>query len=121
MANESMMMQIAKVNSNIVGIFGRKRNALIALSIRYAAKALQQFRVRQRGEEWWDNQTYTAVNTVFSSSMITADVVGFFLSHLVEYGVYLELANNRKHEALRPVVFELEKQFMEDVKRIIAA
>ena len=119
--DESIAMQIAKINTNIRGVFGRRRTALLALCIQYSAKALQLFRVRQRGQEYWDNQTYTAMNTVFSNLYIITGVVGFFISHLVEYGVYLELANNRKHEALWPIVKELEGEFLEKVERIMAA
>ena len=119
--DESIAMQIAKINTNIRGVYGRRRTALLALCIQYAGKALQLFRVRQRGRAFWNNQTYTAMNTVFSNPYITTDVVGFFLSHLVEYGVYLELANNRKHAALWPIVKELEDEFLEKVERIMAA
>lgn len=115
--DESIAMQIAKINTNIRGVFGRRRTALLALCIQYSAKALQLFRVRQRGRAFWNNQTYTAMNTVFSNPYITTDVVGFFISHLVEYGVYLELANNRKHAALWPIIQELEEEFIEKVRR----
>ena len=56
------------------------------------------------------------MNTVFSNPYITTDVVGFFLSHLAGVAVYLELANNRKHEALWPIVKELEDGFLEKVE-----
>jgi hypothetical protein len=117
--NESIAAQIAKVNTNIRGVLGRRRIALIALCMQYSAKALQLFRVKQRGRTFWNNQTYTALNTVFSNPLITEDVVGFYLSHLQEYGIYLELANDRKHEALRPIVAELEGEFLEKVRRLM--
>lgn len=117
--DESIAMQIAKINTNIRGVYGRRRIALITLCIQYAGKALQLFRVRQRGNQYWNNQLYIAMNTVFSNPYITTDVVGFYISHLVEYGVYLELANNRKHEALWPIVKELEDEFLEKVERLM--
>ena len=119
--DESIAMQIAKINTNIRGVYGRRRIALLTLCFQYAGKALQMFRVRQRGRAFWNNQSYTAMDTVFSNPYITTDVVGFFISHLVKYGVYLELANNRKHEALWPIVKELEDEFLEKVERIMAA
>ena len=126
--DESIAMQIAKINTNIRGVYGRRRIALLTLCVQYSGKALQLFRVRQRATgdkkiglyKGWNNQTYTAMDTVFSNPYITTDVVGFYISHLVEYGVYLELANNRKHEALWPIVKELEDEFLEKVERLMA-
>lgn len=117
--SESVAAQIAKVNANIDAIIERKKKALIALSIFYAAKALQKFRVEQRSGEFWNNQTYIAMNTVFSGTINTTYEVGFFLSHLVVYGVYLELANNRQNEALRPTVESLREEFLERVVKIM--
>ena len=119
--SESIANQVAKINTNIKGVFGRRRTALLALCIQYSAKALQLFRVRQRANGYWNNQTFTAMNTVYGNPYITEDVVGFFLSHLQEYGIYLELANNRKHEALWPIIRELESEFIEKVQRLMAA
>lgn len=117
--NESIAAQIAKVNAKIDETIVRKKVALIALSVQYAAKALQKFRVEQRGNEFWNNATFTAMNTVFSGNVETQYEVGFFLSHLVVYGVYLELANNRKNEALRPTVESFRDEFLEKVQRIM--
>lgn len=117
--NESIAAQVAKINTEIRGVFGRRRAALIALCLQYSAKALQLFRVRQRGQQYWENQTFTALNTVFSNPYITSDVVGFYLSHLEGYGVYLELANNRQNAALWPIIQEQADEFIEKVRRIM--
>lgn len=91
---------------------------MYALSLEYAARALNDFRRRQAQEEFWKNQTFTAMNTVFSDAFITGNVIGWFLAHGIEYGVYLELANDGKNQALRPVVVRFAKQFYEDVEKL---
>lgn len=117
--DESIGVQIAEIEKNILGVFDRRRVALIALCFRYAGVALREFRARQSAREFWNNQTGTAYAQVFAREIVAKDFVGFFLSHAVEYGIYLELANNRKHEALRPIIFGLEKDFIEDVRKLM--
>ena len=99
-------------------IFAGRITATKALCEYYAALALQTFRQRQSGNEYWNNKTSTAYSRVYAEGFIEGDVIGWFIAHAVEYGVYLELANDRKHEALRPIVMELEPAFMRDLKRI---
>ena len=59
----------------------------------------------------WDNETKQALQRLFSDSFMEDDSVGFFLAHGVEYGVYLELANDRKHELLRPTAEKYALRF----------
>jgi len=47
--------------------------------------------------------------------------VGFFLAHTQQYGVYLELANNRQNEAIRPVINEMLPLFQKDLKKLYGA
>ncbi len=117
--NESITAQIAKVKTNIRGVLGRRRIALIALCMQYSAKSLQLFRREQRSNLFWTNRTKTAMDTVFSNAYITEDVIGFYLSHLQEYGIYLELANDRRFEALRPIINFYEGEFLEKVRRLM--
>lgn len=109
--------QLAALNVNIESIMGRKILAAVALCHLYAGLSLQAFRVAQAQDEFWTNQTNMAYNTVFSGVVLTEQFVGFYLAHLMEYGVYLEMANNRLHESLRPIVTGLVDKFVEDVKK----
>jgi len=85
--------------------------------------ALLNFQMQQRISphsfgNFWDNQTAQAAAGVFSNAFKDERSVGWFLAHGVFYGVYLELANDRKHEALRPIVQQYAGKFLEDIKKI---
>lgn len=107
------------IKRNIKRIFDRKRNAIIALCFFYGSLALRYFQSQQVGNRFWNNQTRTALRTVFSGVIETKNVVGFFLAHTVDYGVYLELANDRQNESLRPSVFRFYSRFVRDLEKIL--
>lgn len=88
---------------------------LYALSLEYAGQAIN----KARAEKNWTDRTSQAVDRMFSSAFIDKDEIGFFLSHGVFYGVYLELANDRKYEIIRPVIEELAPLFFKDAQDII--
>lgn len=101
------------------GLFIRRRAALYALSLNYAAMALQYFMREQERNRFWDNQTFQAKDRVFANAFEQGDtVVGWFIAHGVDYGVYLELANDGVHAALRPVIQRFAGRFFRDVRRI---
>lgn len=88
--------------ANLNAIFDRKIDALYAYAKVLAEEALQEMQTEQAGNEYWNNETRQALQRLFSDSFLEEDSVGFFLAHGVEYGVYLELANDRQNEILRP-------------------
>ena len=108
------------VSRNIAAIYERKRAAVYALSVYYAGLVLAEFRKRQLGGTgyYWSNKTFSAGNTVFSDAFQEGDTIGFFLAHAVEYGVYLEMANDRVHAALRPLIEEFFPKFKADLEKI---
>jgi hypothetical protein len=109
---------IKDVKRNISAIYQRKINATLALCDEYGAMALNRLLQKQSNNEFWNNQTYTAIDTVFYGTLSEKDFVGFFLAHAVEYGVYLELANNRQNAALLPTVVAFYARFEKDLKEI---
>jgi hypothetical protein len=119
-----MLTGLETVKKNIAEIFRRKRIATLALCQYYAELAVQTFRIKQGSVYgtggFWANRTWTAFQSVFGKAFEDAanDAMGFFLSHAVEYGVALELANDRRHAALLPTVIDLQDQFMKDLRRI---
>jgi hypothetical protein len=112
------MDDVTAVKNNIGRIYNRKRVETIALCHEYAAEALKIFQSTQTADVWWNNQTFTAMNTVFSGVISEKDVTGWFLAHAVEYGIYLELANSRKHGALRPIVMKMYPEFDKALRKI---
>lgn len=109
---------MSKIADNIRKIYLRRRAAALALCEQYAARAMQLFNDQQKNEEFWENQIFQAKDSVFAESISEKNFIGFFLAHGKEYGVYLELKDDRKHEALRPIVSVLSKQFLEDLRKI---
>lgn len=117
---------IDNVKRNIDKIYARRKAALYALAISYAGQALSIFRKEQAEQTFWNNRTNQAYQRVFSKAFkidkkLVQDEIGFFLSHGVIYGIYLELANDRKNEALRPIMMSLAPKFIADAKKIVGA
>lgn len=110
--------EIAALKGEITAIYARKKNAVYALCLYYAGLTLQRFRQKQAEEKFWHNRTNVAYNTVFSDAELTKEFCGFFLTHTVEYGIFLELANNRIHESLVPTVMAFYSRFMRDLEEI---
>lgn len=114
-----------RASDQLAAIYQRRRAAVYALCLGFAGYALAKFREEQpaifaASGEYWTNQTTVAAQMVFSDAFSEGDAVGWFLAHGVEYGVYLELANDRQNEALRPIVEEFFPKFMQQVRAIYA-
>ena len=110
--------EIAEIKKNIGGEFVRRLNALYMLCDYYQAKAVQMFREYQAENMFWTNRTSTAYSTVYGGVTKKKEFVAWGLAHKVEYGVWLEMANDRKHESLRPILSVLEPEFMKDARDI---
>lgn len=106
----STVTGIDNVKNNIAAIFERRRAALYALCAMYSEKIVQEFLYLQNSNNFWINRTGQAKDRVFAIPYFDTDTdsIGFRMFHGVIYGVYLELANDRKHEALR---FMIERYF----------
>lgn len=110
---------VGKIKNNIRNEYSRREAKLVALSFYFAGKLLNEFRVAQAANRYWTNRTNTAYDEVFSGTIEEEGEVGIFLAHMVEYGVYLELAHDRKHEALRPIVKRLSREYFKAAAEII--
>lgn len=120
MASDTTHEDIARMKQTFKGVYLRKKNSMNALCLQYAGYALQRFRQKQKNNAFWKNQTGSLFNNAFSGSEITQEFIGFYLSLTEDYGKYVELANNRKHEAVRPTVMAFYSRFMRDVEKIYA-
>lgn len=110
---------------DVRSIFERRKIAVMALNEEYAERALKMFREKQplgtAGTSGvWNNQTGQAAAAVFSDVILEGDEIGFLLAHGKDYGVWLELANDRKYEVLRPIVEALSASYLKDVEKIYA-
>lgn len=120
--SDTMHADIVRAQKGILAIYARRKVIVQQLCSYYASKALEAFRRQQTSKQlsgtFWTNQTVTARNTVFSGVEAYKQFYGFFLAHKMQYGIYLELANNAKHEALRPIVLSLYNDFEKDLKEL---
>lgn len=112
------MKGLKSLKNNIRNLYERRAAQLYALALFYAAKAFNDFRTKQAANTYWQNQTFTAADTVFSDGFRNANSIGWFIAHVVEYGVYLELANDGQNQALRPTVLLFAQPFIDAAKSL---
>ena len=106
------------VSNRISTLYQRRKAAVYGISLQYAGYAIAYFRQQQSSGRYWKNQTNQAKDRMFTDAFIQGEIIGWFMAHGVQYGVYLELANNRKHEAIRPVIQRFAGRFFRDVKAL---
>ena len=75
---------VDNVSKNIERIYERRIAIAYALAQSFSIKILNEFRQRQKGNEFWTNQTQQAFQRVFSSAFRGEDFVGFFIAHGVD-------------------------------------
>jgi hypothetical protein len=114
---------IPEVKDKIAEAYRRRRNAAIALGKRYALWAKQaivdlQGTEQQMAGDFWTNRTSQAIRGVVAFSGASQTDVFWGVAHTMEYGKWLELANDRKHAALEPAVKELSPDFMAAIHKI---
>jgi hypothetical protein len=68
----------------------------------------------------WINHSFRAARSVHADYTSTETEVSFRLYHTMSYGVYLELARNRKYAVLEPIVRGLAPEFLERIKALYA-
>jgi len=70
----------------------------------------------------WVNRSFRAARSVYADAGINDQGDLYFsMYHTMSYGVYLELANNRRHAVLEPIVREHAPEFLARIKGIYGA
>jgi len=110
-----------RVSRKITTIYQRRKQAVYALCLSYAGRALNYFRQNQQSNAYWTNRTHDAESRVFSDAQIEGDIISWFIAHAIDYGVYLELANDRQNEALRPTIVHFFDDFKRDLESLYGA
>jgi len=118
-----MKLNMGNIQKRIKSIYEIRAAQIYGLSLQYAAMALNYFHSQQSARpaekgEFWHNQTAQAAARMFSDAFRDGNSIGWFMSHGVDYGVYLELANDRAHESIRPIVQRYAGRFIRDVKAL---
>ena len=90
--------------------------ALYALAGNVAQSAVNDMKKNRP----WNDQTFSAKDQLFGKPFLDpGKSVGFFVAHGVQYGVYLELTNDRKNEVLRPTIEVFGAKYLVGVRRIV--
>jgi hypothetical protein len=106
------------VLSTIKGIYTKRQLAVVALCKYYAKIVINDFKSEQENNKYWTNRSHFAKDTMFTKSFIDDDAIGFFMAHTMEYGPYLELANDGRHAAIKPTLEKFIPSFYKDLKKI---
>lgn len=118
------MATAKQVSAKIKHILMVKRVAQVeALDRYYAVLVINYFiSVQKTGignpGKYWHNQTEQAAARMFAKSFKEGNDMGFFLSHGVDYGLWLTLANDRRHDALTPIIKKFAGRYLSDVKKL---
>lgn len=111
-------MGTTEVKQNIRAAYQRNEAALYALCLFYAGLAINYFRAQQQNNRYWANKTGQARDRMFTDAFRENLIYGWFMAHGVQYGVYLEMANDHAHEAIRPIVKRYAGRFFRDARKI---
>ena len=112
-------MNIASLNKSINAIFDRKKIAVYAICLKYAGLIINDFRQSQQGQKYWKNQSFQALSRMMTGAFKEGEsVYGVRMAHGVDYGKYLEFANNRQNESIRPTLIKFRDKFFEDVRKV---
>jgi len=116
-------MSVTQVTKKIKDIYNRRRIAVYALSLEYAALAINYFRSVQPPKpdsqgQFWHNRTGQAAARMFTGAEVTENIVSWFMAHGVQYGVYLELANDRRHASINQVIRKFAGRFYNDLGKL---
>jgi hypothetical protein len=112
------MADVRQVKAHIRSAYERREAGVYAKSLQYAGYAINYFRSQQKNGAYWTNRTGTARDVMFSKAFIEGNIVGWFLSHDVEYGPYLEEANDGIHQAIRPIIQRYAGRFIRDCQEL---
>lgn len=66
----------------------------------------------------WIDRTGNARNSISSVDMSNGDVIKFYLTIGVDYGIWLELCNDGKYRILQPTFTIFEPQIMNQLKKV---
>ncbi len=112
------MLETRNFSDTISNLLERKKAAVYAICLRYATEALNYFKQQQAGEAYWKNQTFQAMDEMTTGGIREKEIMGWFIAHGVEYGIDLELGNNGRNEAIKPVIDHFKADFFADIGKI---
>ena len=106
------------VAENIKKIYERRVVAVFALAGNNALQALLRFKRAQSQNTFWKNETSDALNRMSTKPFKRGTLIGFRMTHGIFYGIWLELANEGRHAAIRPIIGIQAKIFFKEAKAL---
>ena len=110
--------EIADIKANVRREYNLRVEKTYRLCLAYAGYFLKRYRQKQAHNEYYHNRTGDAFAGVTSGAERIKDEMIAYLMHTMDYGWPLEMANDRKHESLRPTVMAFYSRFMRDVEKV---
>lgn len=91
---------MSEVKRNLDEWVKRQRAAVVALANNWAG----QLEGRAKANAPWTDRTANARNGLFGSTEVRGNETFIRLGHSVEYGIFLELANDGRFAILKPTI-----------------
>ena len=104
----------AGVNKNLSDWADRQRGAVIMLAKVWVGK----LEGRAKSNAKWTDRTSNARNGLFGTTEIAGNEVKIYLGHSIDYGVFLELANEGKYAILKPTIDAAIPEIHRDYKKL---
>jgi hypothetical protein len=116
-------MSVEIVKNKIKDIFATRVAQIEALDRLYASMAIIYFNSVQppqpgRKGKFWHNILGEAALRMFAKAFREGLDFGWFISHGVDYGVYLTFCNDRRNDALTPIIKRFSGRYYKDIQRL---
>lgn len=103
-----------EVKKNLRTWADRQRAAVIMLAKNWAG----QLEGRAKTNALWTDRTGNARNGLFGSAEVKGNEVFIRLGHSIEYGIFLELANDGRFAVLKPTIDQAAPKIYDSYKRL---
>lgn len=102
----------------IKGIAEREIKTRAALGL-YADTVAKQMETHAKSNKPWVDRTGRAKQSLNSSWKWVGDVARVELSHGVDYGIYLELCNEKRYAIIKPTIDLISPQVIKGLNKIL--
>ncbi len=105
---------MSEVQRNLDAWAKRQRGAVVVLAKNWAG----QLERRAKQNAPWTDRTSNARNGLFGSTAVEGNQVFIRVAHSMEYGVFLELANDGRFAILKPTVSDATAEIERAYRRL---
>lgn len=105
-------------NKLVKGIAEREIKSKAALGL-YADTVAKQMETHAKSNKPWVDRTGRAKQSLNSSWKWVGDVARVELSHGVDYGIYLELCNEKRYAIIKPTIDLISPQVIKGLNKIL--